>query len=203
LIFTLERYQEVIDSYLSGLEACTKPLDSVHCVASFFISRIDSEIDTRLETIGSEEALGYRGKAAVAQGQLAYEIFNKNFSNSSQRWLNLFSKGAHQQRPLWASTSTKNHSYDPLLYIKDLIAADTVSTIPDATIVLIEDTQGSISGDGITPETINDSRQLLSEVSSVGVNLSDVGRVLEEQGLEKFQTSFKTMLEALGSKMSQ
>ncbi|HUC78893.1 MAG TPA: transaldolase [Candidatus Saccharimonadales bacterium] len=202
LIFTLDRYKEVIDSYLTGLEECQQPLSSVHSVASFFVSRIDTEIDSRLEKIGTEDSLALEGKSAVASAQLAYEIFNQYFSTTNERWNNLVKKGANLQRPLWASTSTKNPQFDPLLYIKYLITSNTVSTIPEGTIALIESARPEDIKLGITPQSIIESKITLDKVKNVGVDLEDVGIVLEQQGIEKFQDAFNTLLSALSPKMN-
>ena len=136
LIFSLDRYEKVVEAYISGLEAYAATgatdLAKVASVASFFISRVDTEIDQRLETIGTPEALALRGKGAVAQGKLAYGIFQQAFSGP--RWDALAAKGARVQRPLWASTSTKNPAYKDTLYVDELIGPHTVNTLPDATL---------------------------------------------------------------------
>ena len=140
LIFSLDRYNDVIEAYISGLEAFDSSggdLSRVHSVASFFVSRVDTEVDRRLEATGSEAALALRGKAAVAQAKLAYQLFLERFSG--QRWDALRAKGAHRQRPLWASTSTKNPAYPDLLYVDSLIGPDTVNTMPDATVAAFLD----------------------------------------------------------------
>ena len=128
LIFSLERYAEVIEAYLAGLEAYDGDLAPVHSVASFFVSRVDTEVDRRLNAIGTPEALALRGRAAVAQAKLAYQLFRERFSG--ERWQRLTTRGARVQRPLWASTSTKNPEYPDTLYVSDLIAPDTVNTMP-------------------------------------------------------------------------
>ncbi|GIS99476.1 MAG: hypothetical protein CM1200mP26_11890 [Acidimicrobiales bacterium] len=132
LIFSLLRYAEVMEAYVSGLEARDGDLSDTSSVASFFISRTDSEVDRRLDAIGGESALALRGRAAVAQGQVAYEMFRKMFSG--ERWEALAARGARVQRPLWASTSTKNPAYSDTLYVDTLIGPDTVNTLPDATL---------------------------------------------------------------------
>ena len=137
LIFSLDRYAEVIEAYLSGLEACEGDLSRVASVASFFISRVDTEVDRRLEAIGTPDALAQRGKAAVAQGKLAYELFSEKFHGP--RWEALVARGAKVQRPLWASTSTKNPAYPDTLYVDQLIGPDTVNTMPDQTIEAFDD----------------------------------------------------------------
>ncbi len=137
LIFSLERYEDVMEAYLSGLEAGTGDLTKVSSVASFFISRVDTEVDRRLDEIGTPEALALRGRAAVAQAQVAYDLFLQTFSGP--RWDALAERGARVQRPLWASTSTKNEAYPDTLYIDSLIGPDTVNTVPDGTLVAFED----------------------------------------------------------------
>ena len=141
LIFSLDRYQKVMEGYISGLEThAADPaadLSKVASVASFFISRVDTEIDRRLDAIGSPEALALRGKGAVAQGKLAYQLFQRTFSGP--RWQALADRGAKVQRPLWASTSTKNPAYADTLYVDELIGPDTVNTLPDATIEAFAD----------------------------------------------------------------
>jgi transaldolase len=201
LIFSLERYQEVVDAYLSGLEASRLNIHNIHSVASFFVSRVDSEVDNRLDALALPEALALKGKIAVAQAQQAYAIFLDNFKDSNPRWSELAAQGAHIQKPLWASTSTKNPEYDPLLYIKSLIAPNTVNTIPDATIALINDTAGSIHELGITVESMDKSSALFEQAERIGIDITDVGNVLETEGLLKFQTSFRQLLTALAAKM--
>lgn len=203
LIFDLDRYQAVIDAYLSGLEARTGPLEDIHSVASFFVSRVDTEIDEQLEKIGTADAQQAKGKAAVAQARLAYRIFTKNFNEDNQRWAQLMAKGASRQRPLWASTSTKNPDYDPLMYIKGLVAPDTVNTIPDATIALIDDASTSITEIGITPQNMAEAEEFLNRLEAVGVDMAKVGKLLEEQGVAKFHASFKALLTALAAKMPE
>src|SRR5207244_11347490 len=135
LVFSLERYAEVMEAFIRGLEILDTndgDLSSVHSVGSFFVSRVDTEVDRRLEAIGSPDALALRGKAAVAQAKLAYQLFRETFSGP--RWNALDKKGAHLQRPLWASTSTKNPAYPDLLYVDNLIGPDTIDTLPEATI---------------------------------------------------------------------
>ena len=137
LIFSLERYERVIDAYIAGLEACPGDLSHVSSVASFFVSRVDNEVDRRLEAIGTPEALALRGKVAVANAQVAYQLFLERFSGP--RWETLVDRGARVQRPLWASTSTKNPDYPDTLYVDELIGPDTVNTLPDATLDAFED----------------------------------------------------------------
>ena len=137
LLFGLERYEQIIDAYLAGLEACTGDLSRIHSVASFFLSRVDSEVDRHLDRIGSAEALELRGRAALAQANAAYHLFRLRFSGP--RWEALAARGARVQRPLWASTSTKNPAYPDTMYVDQLIAPDTVTTLTEATIAAFED----------------------------------------------------------------
>jgi transaldolase len=198
LIFSLERYGEVMEAYLSGLEQFASSggdLSTVHSVASFFVSRVDTEVDRRLEAIGTSEALVLRGKAAVAQAKLAYDSFLTTFSGP--RWDALAAKGAHKQRPLWASTSTKNPSYSDLLYVNTLIGPDTVNTLPDATIDAFED-HGSL---GRTVDSgLDQARADFEELATVGVDMHDVARTLEEEGVASFVKSFDELIQALTDK---
>jgi transaldolase len=194
LIFSLERYADVIEAYLSGLEAYDGDLSKVSSVASFFISRVDTEIDRRLDQVGTDEALSLRGKGAVAQGQLAYELFRERFSGP--RWEALASRGARYQRPLWASTSTKNPAYPDTLYVDRLIGPDTVNTLPEATLEAFED-------HGTLTRTIDDdlagAHDVWDRIGAI-VDLDDVGRTLEDEGVASFSKSFDELLGVLGDK---
>lgn len=202
LIFSLERYAKVMEAYLAGLEEyATTPgadLSKVASVASFFISRVDTEVDRRLDAVGSPEALALRGKAAVAQGKLAYQLFQQTFSGA--RWQALAAKGALAQRPLWASTSAKNPAYRDTLYVDELIGPDTVNTLPDATIEAFAD-HGTLARrvDADVDEALAAWRAL----SEVGVDLADVGEVLEREGVSSFQKSFDELLGSLESKAAE
>ena len=195
LIFSLERYRDVMEAYLSGLEAGTGDLTKVSSVASFFISRVDTEVDRRLDEIGTPEALALRGRAAVAQAQVAYDLFLQTFSGP--RWDALAERGARVQRPLWASTSTKNEAYPDTLYIDSLIGPDTVNTVPDGTLVAFED-------HGTVARTIDAdagaAKGVLASVEAAGVDLEDVGRRLEDEGVAAFEKSFDELLDTLGTK---
>jgi transaldolase len=195
LIFSLERYEEVIEAYLNGLEARGGDLGSVHSVASFFVSRVDTEVDGRLEEIGTRAALALRGKAAVAQAKLAYQIFRRRFTGP--RWDRLAARGARVQRPLWASTSTKNASYPDTLYVDRLIGPDSVNTMPESTIGAFED-HGTVTRSIDDP--FDDPRSVLDRLEAVGVSMTDVGRTLEEQGAAIFNKSFADLIETLNSK---
>jgi transaldolase len=198
LIFGLDRYAEVMEAYLSGLEAADGDLSRISSVASFFVSRVDTEVDRRLEEIGTDEALALRGKTAVAQAQVAYQRFLATFRGP--RWEALVARGARVQRPLWASTSTKDPSYPDTLYVDTLIGPDTVNTLPEATIEAFVD-HGTVAR---TIDADPDAAQaVLDGVGAVGVDLDDVGRVLEEQGVAAFSKSFDELIDALGSKAAE
>lgn len=201
LIFSIDRYAEIIEAYLAGLEALvTSGGDPtpVASVASFFISRVDTEVDRRLDQIGSDKALALRGRAAVAQARLAYELFQDKFSGP--RWEALAGRGARVQRPLWASTSTKNPAYPDLLYVDSLIGPDTVNTMPD-------DTVEAFCDHGVVNRTVDDevtdAKQVLSELAEVGVDVADVAATLEHEGVASFSKSYDELLQSLEDKRSQ
>ncbi len=173
LIFSLPRYAEVIEAYLAGLEARDGDLSTIASVASFFISRVDTEIDRRLEAVGTPEALALRGLAAVAQAKVAYDLFRQRFSGA--RWEALAARGAKVQRPLWASTSTKNPAYADLLYVDTLIGSDTVNTMPDATVDAFLD-HGTVAR--TIDDGVDDAKAVLDRIEAVGVSLSDVSATL-------------------------
>jgi transaldolase len=198
LIFSLGRYGEVMEAYLSGLEACQGDLSGVHSVASFFVSRVDTEVDRRLEAIGSPEALALRGKAAVAQAKLAYQQFGSAFTGP--RWEALAARGAHLQRPLWASTSTKNPAYPDTLYVDSLIGPDTVNTLPDATIEGFAD-HGTIAR--TIDSDLDDVHAVWTALADVGVDMDDVAAQLEREGVSSFQKSFDELLGALTTKANE
>jgi transaldolase len=196
LIFSLSRYAEVIEAYLAGLEAYEgKDLSKIHSVASFFVSRVDTEVDQRLEAIGSPEALSLRGQAAVAQAKLAYKLFRERFSGP--RWEALQARGATLQRPLWASTSTKNPEYDDLLYVETLIGPDTVNTMPEATIEAFCD-HGEVAR--TIDVEVDAAESVLDRIEAHGILMEDVAETLEEQGVASFQKSFDELLQSLTDK---
>lgn len=198
LIFSLSRYSEVMEAYLSGLEECDADLSTVSSVASFFISRTDSEVDRRLDDIGTAVALDLRGQTAVAQGHVAYNMFRDVFSG--QRWEALAARGARVQRPLWASTSTKNAAYPDTLYVDSLIGPDTVNTLPDATLEAFED-HGTVARTvDVDPAA---AYSVLRAVAESGVDLDDVARVLEDEGVSAFVRSFDELLESLSEKVHE
>jgi transaldolase len=195
LIFGLDRYAEVIEAYVSGLEAAEGDLSGIASVASFFVSRVDTEVDQRLEAIGTDAALALRGTAAVAQAQLAYSQFAAAFSGP--RWQALVDRGARVQRPLWASTSTKNPAYPETMYVDDLIAPDTVNTMPEGTLAAFED-HGTLARTADADPAA--AQRALDAIAEVGVDLDDVSRVLEEQGVASFAKSFDELIAALDTK---
>jgi transaldolase len=196
LIFSLERYAAVIDAFFDGLERARKAgidLAAVGSVASFFVSRVDTEIDKRLDKIGSDEAKALRGKAAVANARLAYELYEENFSG--ERWASLAASGAKVQRPLWASTGVKDPAYDDTMYVVDLVADHTVNTMPEPTLQAVHD-HGVISGDSIRGHYF-DSRVVLDELAAVGIDYDDVVLTLEQEGVEKFEASWVDLIAAV------
>ena len=195
LLFSLSRYSEVIEAYLSGLEAADGPLHTRSGVASFFVSRVDNEVDRLLDEIGTEAALALRGRAAVANAQLAYGLFRQRFAG--ERWEALAQRGARVQRPLWASTSTKNPSYSPTLYVDTLIAPGTVNTMPEATLDAFEQA-GTVAR--TADADLDGARRVLDDLAAVGVDLDDVTTRLEAEGIDAFVQSFDDLLAALGDK---
>lgn len=200
LIFSLERYGEVIEAYLAGLEdrlaAGHTDLSGVNSVASFFISRVDSEVDERLNRIADESARELLGRAAIAQGHLAYALFLERFAGS--RWERLSRHGAKVQRPLWASTSTKNPTYPDTLYVDTLIGPETVNTLPDATLEAFDD-HGTVAR--TVDATIADARSTWSALAAVGIDMAEVAAKLEAEGVASFQKSFVELLDALRAKL--
>ena len=167
----------------------------MHSVASFFVSRVDTEVDRRLETAGTDEALALRGQAAIAQAKLAYRLFRERFSGA--RWQRLAALGAHRQRPLWASTSTKNPAYPDTLYVDELIGPDTVNTLPEATIAAFDD-HGTLAR---TIDTgVDEAAEVMRRLAAVGIDMDDVGLTLEDQGVAGFHTSYQQVLAALAAK---
>jgi transaldolase len=195
LIFGLDRYAEVVEAYLGGLEQCRGDLSRVASVASFFVSRVDTEVDRRLEEIGSDRALALRGQAAVAQAQVAYDIFLDRFQGP--RWDALAARGARVQRPLWASTSTKNDEYPDTLYVDSLIGPDTVNTMPEATLEAFEDHGTLARTVDVDPGA---ARATLAAIEAAGVDFDDVSRALEDQGVASFEKSFDELIAVLSSK---
>ncbi|HTN81492.1 MAG TPA: transaldolase [Acidimicrobiales bacterium] len=198
LIFSLKGYGDVMEAYVAGLEKCSGDLSHVASVASFFISRVDTEVDRRLEAIGTPEALAQRGKAAVAQGKLAYKLFTEKFRGP--RWDALAARGARVQRPLWASTSTKNPAYPDTLYIDELIGPDTVNTMPDHTIEMFND-HGTVAR--TVDERVDDAERDWDALARFDIDVDDVARVLEDEGLAAFTKSFDELLTVLQTKADE
>lgn len=201
LIFSLERYREVMVAYIEGLEkrvADGHDISRVASVASFFISRVDTEIDRRLDAVGSPQALTLRGTAAINQAKLAYNMFEELFSGP--RWEALAAAGAQVQRPLWASTSTKNPSYPDTLYVDQLIGPHTVNTLPDATVSAFADHGHVARTIDVDVETAQNQWQQLAQL---GVDVTDVAEQLEREGVSSFQKSFDELLTALRAKATE
>ncbi len=200
LIFSLDRYRGVMNAFLTGLEQAREhniDLSTIHSVASFFVSRVDGEIDTRLEDIGTDEALALRGKAGVANARLAYQAFEEVFS--TPRWQNLADDGAHAQRPLWASTGVKNPDYPDTMYVTDLVAPQTVNTMPAKTMDAAQD-HAEVTGDTVTGN-YEDAQEVLDALERVGVSYADVVKVLEEEGVEKFEKSWSELLDTVQTEL--
>ena len=196
LIFSVERHRLVMDAYLAGLEAAKEAghdVSKIHSVASFFVSRVDTEIDKRLEKIGSDEALALRGQAGVANARLAYAAYEEVFVGGD-RFEPLKADGARVQRPLWASTGVKNPDYSDTLYVTELVAPHTVNTMPEKTIDAVAD-HGVINGDTVTG-TGDAAQEIFDKLAAAGIDLPDVFKVLEDEGVEKFEKSWLELLEA-------
>jgi transaldolase len=200
LIFSLERHGEVIDAYMAGLEqakAAGHDLSKIASVASFFVSRVDTEVDARLDKLGTPEAEALRGTAAIANARLAYELFEQKCAE--ERWLALAVSGANVQRPLWASTSTKDPSFPDTMYVVELVVADTVNTMPEATIKATAD-HGQLRGDTVHG-TYDASRKVFADLEKLGISYDDVVQVLEDEGVAKFETSWNELLDTIRTKM--
>ncbi len=191
LIFGLDRYQGVMEAYLAGLEKAQEAghdLAGIHSVASFFVSRVDTEIDNRLNKTGASDEL--LGKAGIANARLAYEAYEKFFSG--ERWERLAAAGANRQRPLWASTGVKNPDYKDTMYVDDLVVENTVNTMPEKTLDAVRD-HGEITGDQVRPN-YDHARQVMKDLADAGVDYDDVIATLEKEGVDKFVTSWNELL---------
>lgn len=191
LIFSVARYREVVAAYLDGIRRAEDP-SKIHSVASFFVSRLDTEVDKRLEEIGTEEALALRGKAGVANARRAYAVFKELFEDLPE--------GAHVQRPLWASTGVKNPEYPATLYVTELAGPDTVNTMPEATIDAVLE-QGGLHGDTLNG-TAEESEKIFQQLDAVGIDLEDVFAVLEREGVEKFVDAWTELLDSMDERLS-
>ncbi|GAA0409086.1 transaldolase [Streptomyces luteireticuli] len=210
LIFSLERYRAVMDAYLTGLEkakAAGLDLSLIHSVASFFVSRVDTEIDKRLDALGTEEAKALRGKAALANARLAYQAYEEVFGSAdnstppSDRWLALEKAGANKQRPLWASTGVKDPAYKDTLYVDDLVAPNTVNTMPEATMESTAD-HGQITGDTVRG-TYEQAKAELDAVAKLGISYDDVVQLLEDEGVEKFEAAWIDLLKSTEAELKR
>jgi transaldolase len=202
LIFSLERHGEVIDAYMAGLEqakAAGHDLSKIRSVASFFVSRMDTEVDARLDKVGTPEAAALRGKAALANARLAYELFEQKCAG--ERWQPLAAAGANLQRPLWASTSVKDPSFGDTMYVVELVVADTVNTMPEGTIKATAD-HGELIGDTVHG-TYDASRQVFADLEELGIGYDDVVQVLEDEGVTKFEASWNELLDTIRTNMGQ
>jgi transaldolase len=199
LIFSLQRYREVVEAYLRGLErlvASGGDPSTVHSVASFFVSRVDTEADKRLEAAGHKELAG---KLAIANAKLAYEHYEREFSG--ERWEFLAGKGATAQRCLWASTSTKNPEYRDVIYVEELIGPETVNTMPEETIRAFQD-HGEVRGDTVK-ENVDEAHALLDRIAAAGVDYDDVTETLELEGVQKFADAFAELLDGVRAKRGE
>jgi transaldolase len=200
LIFSLERHAAVIDAYMAGLElaaAAGRDISKIRSVASFFVSRVDTEVDGRLDKIGTPEAAALRGQAAIANARLAYELFEQK--SATDRWQALAKNGANVQRPLWASTSTKDPAFPDTMYVVDLVVADTVNTMPEATLKAMAD-HGELHGDTVHG-TYDASRQVFADLEELGIGYDDVVQVLEDEGVAKFEASWNELLQTIKTNM--
>ena len=200
LIFSLDRYEQVMDAFLAGLEqarANGHDLSKIGSVASFFVSRNDTETDKRLDKIGTEEAKALRGSAAIANARLAYQRYERVFGGD--RWKALAEAGAHPQRPLWASTGVKDPAYDDTRYVVELVAPGVVNTMPEATLNAVAD-HGRIRGDTIR-DRYAEAQQVLDRLAALGIDYHDVVQTLEDEGVKKFEDSWNELIEQVASSL--
>jgi transaldolase len=202
LVFSVQRYREVMAAFFAGLErarANGHELATIASVASFFVSRMDTEVDKRLAAIGTEQALALRGQAAVANARLAYAAHQQEFA--TQRWARLEEVGARPQRPLWASTGVKNPAYPDTKYVTELIAPGVVNTMPENTLLALAD-HGEVPGDQVSG-TAEQAQHTLDELAEVGIDLDDVFGVLEREGVEKFDVSWVELGETVAGQLAK
>jgi transaldolase len=196
LIFGLDRYKSVMDAYLQGLERAKEnghDLAGIHSVASFFVSRVDTEVDKRLDASEAADAADLKGKAAIANARLAYEQFEEVFSG--ERFVALKEQGAREQRPLWASTGVKNPDYSDTMYVTELVVPNTVNTMPEKTMEAFAD-HGEVRGDQVTPR-YDEARQVMDRLAAAGIDYDDVIATLEREGVEKFVASWNELVETV------
>ncbi|GAA0235699.1 transaldolase [Saccharothrix mutabilis subsp. mutabilis] len=202
LIFSVERYRDVMEAFIAGLEqakANGHDLRGIHSVASFFVSRVDTEIDKRLDALDTPAAKELRGKAAIANAVLAYAAFEETFKG--ERWAALAAEGARAQRPLWASTGVKDPNYSDTRYVDELVVADTVNTMPEKTLHAVAD-HGRITGDTVTGRAAR-AQEVFDALAGVGIDLDDVFAVLETEGVDKFEKSWAELLETVTGQLNQ
>ena len=202
LIFSLERYRAVMNAFLAGLEGARDAgwdLSAIASVASFFVSRVDTEVDRRLGAIGTEQARALRGKAGIANARLAYQAFEEVFA--TPRWGVLADAGARPQRPLWASTGVKDIAYPDTMYVTDLVAPHTVNTMPEKTLEAVAD-HGQITGDTVRAH-YQESARLLDDLEALGIGYQDVTGTLEREGVEKFETSWQELLATISDELAR
>lgn len=202
LIFSVARYRQVMDAFLAGMEqarASGHDLSAMASVASFFVSRVDSEVDKRLEEIGTDAALALRGTAAVANARLAYSAWEDAFS--TERWASLAGAGAKPQRPLWASTGVKNKAYPDTLYVTELVAPQTVNTMPEATLDAVAD-HGELHGDAVSG-TGDQAREVFASLAEVGIDVDDVYQTLEDEGVQKFDDSWSELTSSVSEQLTR
>jgi transaldolase len=202
LIFSLDRYRAVMNAFLTGLEQAReagKDLHRIHSVASFFVSRVDTEVDRRLDDVGTDEARALRGRAGIANACLAYHAFGEVFS--TPRWQNLADDGARPQRPLWASTGVKDPAYPDTMYVTELVAPGTVNTMPEKTLDAVID-HAEIVGDTVTGADAEASK-VLDDLEQLGISYQDITDLLEREGVEKFETSWAELLEGVSIELEK
>jgi transaldolase len=202
LIFSLQRYAAVIDAFFEGMQRAQHAghdLSRIGSVASFFVSRVDSEVDKRLDKLGSPDATELRGKAAIANARLAYELYEARFATDT--WQRLAKAGAHPQRPLWASTSTKDPAYEDTMYVVELVAPGIVNTMPESTLQAVYD-HGDIPSDSVRGNYPH-AHEVLDRLGSLGIGYTDVVDVLEREGVEKFEQSWSELTEAVAGQLEK
>ncbi|QLH21075.1 transaldolase [Streptomyces sp. Rer75] len=202
LIFSLERYRAVMDAYLAGLEkakAAGLDISKIHSVASFFVSRVDTEIDKRIDKLGTDEAKALRGKAALANARLAFQAYEEVFG--SERWAALDRANANRQRPLWASTGVKDPAYKDTLYVDDLVAPGTVNTMPEATLDAVGD-HGEIKGNTVAG-AYEQAKADIEALASIGISYDEVVQLLEDEGVEKFEASWNDLLKSTEAELNR
>jgi transaldolase len=202
LIFSLERYQAVMDAFIAGIEqahANGHDVTKIQSVASFFVSRVDTEVDKRLKKLGTDEAKALLGKAAVANARLAFEAFEEVFAG--ERWARFKAAGVTAQRPLWASTGVKDPAYKDTMYVDDLDVAGVVNTMPEATMMAVAD-HGAPNGDAVRG-TYADAKKAIADVEALGISYDDVVQLLEDEGVEKFAASWKELLDAVAAELER